>query len=207
MAWTWAQTAALLAGVIAVAGALVSVALTYNLNQRAARRERQTNVFAGALAAIEDYAELPYRIRRRPGRPGARHELTEQISQIQSRIAFHQAWLSIESPRVARSYEDLVRAAKKQAGNQMKQAWKEPATTKDSLVSLATAFPREEINAARHQCIAAMREALGHRPSRPAAEVISGPAQGPLRAHLKVHRINDRLRVRFVPHRVLRIAE
>jgi hypothetical protein len=95
-----------LAGVIAVAGGLVSVALTYNLNQRAARRERQTKVFADALTAIEDYAELPYRIRRRPGSPGIKHELTEQISQIQSRIAFHQAWLSIETPGVASSYED-----------------------------------------------------------------------------------------------------
>lgn len=178
MAWTWAQTAALLAGVIAVAGALVSVALTYNLNQRAARRERQTNVFAEALSAIEDYAELPYRILRRPGTPGARHELTEQISHIQSRIAFHQAWLSIETASVSRAYEDLVRAAKKQAGSQMKQAWRESVIKKDSQVSLGTAFPRDEINAARYQCVAAMREALGHRSRHLAAEAIPGRAAG-----------------------------
>jgi hypothetical protein len=162
--WTWAQTAAVLAGVIAVAGALVSVALTYNLNQRAARRERQTNVFAEALSAIEDYAELPYRIRRRPGTLDVRHELTEQVSQIQSRIAFHQAWLCIETPAVARSYEDLVRAAKAQAGKQMRQAWNEPPTKKDSQVSLGIAYPRDEIDTARGKCIEAMREALGRRP-------------------------------------------
>lgn len=186
--WTWAQTAAVLAGVIAVAGGLVSVALTYNLNQRAARRERQTNVFAEALTAIEDYAEMPYRIRRRPGTPGARHELTEQISQIQSRIAFHQAWLCIETPSVARSYEDLVRAAKTQAGNQMKQAWLEPAATKDAQVSLGTGYPRDEINAARGQCIEAMREALGRIPHRRggalfwnAAGTITSSAEGTLR--------------------------
>jgi len=69
----------------------VSVALTYGLNQRAARRERQTKLFAEALAAIEDYAEFPYRIRRRPRTSEARHELTEQVSQKQSQIAFHQA--------------------------------------------------------------------------------------------------------------------
>jgi hypothetical protein len=160
--WTWAQTAALLAGATAVAGALISVALTYNLNQRAARRERQTNFFAEALSAIEDYAELPYRIRRRPSTPGARHELTEQISQIQSRIAFHQAWLSIETPSVARSYENLVQAAKAQAGKQMTQAWQEPVVTKDAQVNLGTAYPRDEINAARSQCIEAMRETLGN---------------------------------------------
>ena len=100
--WTWQQTAALLAGGIAVAGAVITATITYGLNQRAARRERQANAFAEALQAIEDYAEMPYRIRRRLGTHGARHELTEQISQIQSRIAFHQAWLSLETPEVAR---------------------------------------------------------------------------------------------------------
>lgn len=177
--WTWAQTAALLAGVIAVAGALVSVALTYNLNQRAARHERQTHVFAEALSAIEDYAELPYRIRRRPGdTPGARHELTEQISQIQSRIAFHQAWLSIEAPDVARSYDNLVEAVKAQAGEQMKQAWQEPVITNDADVSLGTAYPRDEVNAARGLCVAAMRDALGRRRPHRSATLASGNAAG-----------------------------
>jgi hypothetical protein len=174
--WTWAQTAALLAGVIAVAGAAVTVALTYGLNQRAARRERQSSAFAEALAAIEDYAELPYRIRRRPGTPSARHELTEQISQIQSRIAFHQAWLSIEAPGVAESYADLVQATKAQAGKQMSDAWLEPAATKDAQVNLGVAYGRDKINAARVRCIGAMRGALGRRPPHQAAERLPGPA-------------------------------
>jgi hypothetical protein len=175
--WTWAQTVALLAGVVAVAGALVSVALTYHLNQRAARRERQVDVFAEALRAIEDYAELPYRIRRRPGTPDARHELTEQISQIQSRIAFHQAWLSIEAPGAACSYDGLVRAAKTQAGTHMTQAWNEPATTKDSQVSLGVAYPRGKIDDAREACVTAMREALGRRPHQVARMMAGSPPE------------------------------
>jgi len=175
--WTWAQTVALLAGVIAVAGALVSAALTYHLNQRATRRERQANVFAEALRVIEDYAELPYRIRRRSGTPESRHELTEQISQIQSRIAFHQAWLAIEAPSVAVPYQNLVRAAKAQTGRQMTQAWNEPATTKDFQVSLGVAYPRGEIDTARSECVAAMHEALGRRRHQPAL-VASGNTQG-----------------------------
>lgn len=175
--WTWAQTVALLAGVIAVAGALVSAALTYHLNQRATRRERRANVFAEALRAIEDYAELPYRIRRRTGTPESRHALTEQISQIQSRIAFHQAWLAIEAPIVADSYENLVRTAKRQAGKQMTQAWNEPPTTKDSQVSLGVAYPREAIDEARGHCVTAMHETLGYRRRGPALAA-SGNAQG-----------------------------
>jgi hypothetical protein len=161
--WTWAQTAALLAGALAVVGALVSVALTYGLGQRAARRERQAKLFAEALAAIEDYAELPYRIRRRPRAPEARHELTEQISRVQAQIAFHQAWLSLETPGVARAYDNLVRAVKIQAGSQMAQAWQKPAITKDAQVNLGVAYPRDEINAARGRCVEAMRQALGPR--------------------------------------------
>lgn len=165
--WTWAQTAALLAGAAAIVGALVSVALTYGLNQRAARRERHTKLFAEALATIEDYAELPYRIRRRPRTRDARYELTEQISQIQSQIAFHQAWLSLEAPGVAGSYSNLVRAVKTQAGSQMAQAWLKPAITKDAQVNLDVVYPRDEINAARGQCVEAMRQALGGpRPRR-----------------------------------------
>jgi hypothetical protein len=167
--WTWAQTAALLAGAVAVVGALVSVALTYGLNQRAARRERQTKLFAEALAAIEDYAELPYRIRRRPRTSEGRHELTKQVSQIQSQIAFHQAWLSLEAPSVASSYNNLVRAARTQAGKQMAQAWLKPAITKDAQVNLGVAYPRDEINAARGQCVEAMRQALGRKRRRPAS--------------------------------------
>src|SRR5487761_49998 len=170
--WTWAQTAALLAGAVAVVGALISVAVTYGLNQRAARRERQTKLFAEALAAIEDYAELPYRIRRRTRTTDARHELTEQVSQIQSRIAFRQAWLSLEAPGVARSYNELVRAAKAQAGRQMAQAWLKPAITKDAQVNLGVAYPRDEINAARGQCVEAMRQVLGRSlPRRGSAAV------------------------------------
>jgi hypothetical protein len=173
--WTWAQTAALLAGAVAVVGALVSVAVTYGLNQRAAQRERQTRVFADALTAIEDYAELPYRIHRRPRTPDARHELTEQASQIQSRIAFHQAWLSLEAPGVASSYNDLVRAAKAQAGKQMAQAWLRPPITKDAQVNLGVTYPRDEINAARGRCVDAMRKALGR--TRPRRRVSGDPAR------------------------------
>lgn len=60
--WTWSQTTALIVPFIAVFGAF----LTYALNQRAARREHQAKTFAEALTAVEEYLEMPYRIRRRP---------------------------------------------------------------------------------------------------------------------------------------------
>jgi glucose uptake protein GlcU len=61
----WAQAIALIVPVITVVGAVIGVVVTYSLNQRAGRRERQARAFAEALTAIEDYANMPYRIRRR----------------------------------------------------------------------------------------------------------------------------------------------
>ena len=175
--WTWAQTALLLAGLVSVAGALISVALTYGLNQRAARRERHSQVFAEALTAIEDYAEMPYRIRRRPRELSAQHELAEQISQIQSRIAFHQAWLWIEAPSVAEPYAELVRATKAQAGTQMKEAWLKPTVRKAAQFNLTVAYERDKINTARSRCIDAMRDALGRgRLPAPSPGTRAGPA-------------------------------
>ena len=162
--WTWAQTVTLLAAFVTLAGAVVTAALSYGLSQRAARRERQTRAFAEALAVIEDYAELPYRIRRRLGTPQARHELTEQVSQIQSRLAFHQSWLRMEAPGVAQAYENLVWTTKQQAGAQMREAWLEPAASEDAQVSLGKAYDRQDIDGARDQCVAAMRAALGRGP-------------------------------------------
>jgi len=106
---------------------------------------------------------MPYRIRRRPRGLSAQHELTEQISQIQSRIAFHQAWMWIEAPSVAEPYAELVRAAKAQAGTQMSEAWLMPVARSTAHFNLKIAYPRDKINAARSRCIDAMRDVLGRQ--------------------------------------------
>ena len=157
----WAQATALIIPVITVVGAVIGVVVTYALNQRAGRRERQARAFAEALAVIEDYANMPYRIRRR--QPEARHEISVELDKIQSRIAFQHAWLQIEAPEVAAAYDRLVRAARSEAGEQMKKAWTQPPPTLDEEMSLGGAYPRAEIDAARSICITAMCVALGRR--------------------------------------------
>jgi hypothetical protein len=159
----WAQATALIVPVITVIGAVVTVAVTYGLNQRAGRRERQAKAFAEALTAIEDYATMPYRIRRRLDTPEARHEISVELDKIQSRIAFQHAWLRIEAAEVAVAYDLLIRAARSEAGQQMKEAWAQPPPTVDEEMSLGGAYPRAEIDAARSRCIEAMSVALGQR--------------------------------------------
>src|SRR6266508_4369607 len=55
--------------------ALVALA-GYLLTQWQARRDRKLKVFADTLAAVAEYEELPYRIRRRRGVPRARRRGT-----------------------------------------------------------------------------------------------------------------------------------
>jgi hypothetical protein len=157
----WAQATALIVPVVTIAGAVIGVVVTYALNQRAGRRERQARAFAEALAVIEDYANMPYRIRRR--QPEARHEISVELDKIQSRIAFQHAWLQIEAPEVAAAYDRLVRAARSEAGEQMKKAWTQPPPSLDEEMSLGGTYPRAEIDAARSLCITAMCIALGRR--------------------------------------------
>src|SRR5512133_3585112 len=83
----------------------------YLLNQLWARNERRAKAFAEALATVENYLEMPYRVRRPASDPGTRATLTNQMSDIKAQIAFHQAWLQVEAPHVAEAYDDLVRAA------------------------------------------------------------------------------------------------
>ncbi|SEE57043.1 hypothetical protein SAMN05216489_07182 [Streptomyces sp. 3213] len=134
--WTWAQTAALIVPCIALFGAY----LTYTLNQRAVRRERRAKTFAEALTAVEEYLEMPYRIRRRPKSSSAvRQQLTDEVSGLLAQMAFHQAWL------------------------QMNLVWDQPPVTTDRGMNLGVPYPRDRSNAARAICIEVMRRHLGER--------------------------------------------
>lgn len=154
--WSWAQTTALIVPFVALLGVYV----TYSLNQRAVRRERRSKTFAEAVTAVEEYLEMPYRIRRRMSSAEARQELTDEVSSILARMAFHQAWLQIEASSVAGPYATLVATARAEAGAQMSEAWQQPPITADSGMNLGAAYPRVRSDAARALCIDAMRRHL-----------------------------------------------
>jgi hypothetical protein len=177
--WTAAQTAIVVVALIAFVSAIVSASTTYWFNQRAARRERRSAMFAEALATVEEYVEMPYRIRRRPRTAQARYELTDQLSRLQSRLAFHQALLQMESPEIAVAYADLVRTARMQAGAQMNEAWRQPVLTTDTAMNLGVRYPREEIDAARMACLLVMRGALHARGRAAALPPAGSPTADP----------------------------
>ena len=161
MTWTAAQTTAVLVPVVAILGTALIALLTYELNRRASRRERRALAFGEALSVVEDYAEMPYRIRRRSGTPEGRQQLTEEVSRIYSRLAFHQALLDIEAPAVAAAYRRLANEAKAEVGVQMKAAWQKPLRTTDAEMNLEERYSRKRVDYARNHYVAIMREALG----------------------------------------------
>ena len=170
--------AALIAAVVAVAG--------YMLTQAQARRERRAKEFAQALAAVEEYLEAPYRIRRRQAStPEARDALTNMLSDLQARIAHHRAWLHVEAQAVASAYDALVAAARSEAGVQMTEAWNSAPLAKDADMNLKVAYQHPDSDAERAKVIAVMRQNLRYWPSaktlRPASRTaIGGGSPGTL---------------------------
>lgn len=179
MTWTAAQLTAVLVPVIAILGTALVALLTYELNRRASRRERRALAFGEALSVVEDYAEMPYRIRRRSGTLEGRQQLTEEVSRIYSRLAFHQALLDIEAPVVAAVYRRLANEAKAEVGVQMKAAWQKPLRTTDAEMNLEDRYSRKRVDYARDHCVVTMRAALGQgrspaAPKQPLAPIESG---------------------------------
>jgi hypothetical protein len=186
--WAAAQTAAIVVALVAFVGIIVGASATYRYNQMAARRERRAGAFAAAIGVVERYAEMPYRVRRRDT-PEARHDLADEISEIQAQLAHHQALLQIECPEVAEKYTALVRAAKIQAGGQMQEAWTHPVLKTDAEMNLRIRYARDQIDLARNECITAMRLALPGT-SRKAVSPLPTANSDPIRAAVPPQR-ND----------------
>jgi hypothetical protein len=160
-AWTVAGpvVAALIAGLVAL--------IVLAVNQYQARQDARRKDFAEALAAVERYAELPYRIlRREDSTPEVRGRMADLVHGVQQDLLFHKSWVRIQSPRVAEVYDSLLRATREEAGSAMTEAWnKAPISNdKDMPLGVALRFPRMEEARARY--VRAVGYELEFPPSR-----------------------------------------
>ena len=142
--------AALIAALVVVVG--------YFIQQGFVRKERRARAYSEAVRAVEDYMEAPFLILRRDGTLITQRQITDHISDIQSRIAYHQAELSIyASTAIATAYADLVRSARSEAGLAMTNAWNTKPTRQGRAVPLGSRFSRERSDAALSKLVALMR--------------------------------------------------
>ncbi|MDP9438173.1 MAG: hypothetical protein M3P49_05455 [Actinomycetota bacterium] len=117
------------------------------VNQYQARQDARRKDFAEALAAVERYAELPYRILRRQGStPEVRGRMADFVHEVQQDLLFHKSWVRIQSPRVAEVYDALLRITREEAGSAMTEAWRTAPISKDEDMPLGVVlnFPRME---------------------------------------------------------------
>jgi hypothetical protein len=110
------------------------------------------------------------------------------MSRIYSRLAFHQALLDIEEPKVAAAYRLLTSEAKTQAGGQMKTAWQQPVRTTDEEMNLEAYYDRERVDRARDHCVATMRAAHGQgRYPKPPLQLPGQPPVWPESENSEAH--------------------
>ncbi len=115
------------------------------VNQYQARQDARRKDFAKALAAVERYAELPYRVlRRQDSTPEVRGRIAEFIHEVQQDLLFHKSWIRIQAPRVAGVYDSLLRTTIEEAGSAITEAWNTTPVSKDEDMPLGVSlsFPR-----------------------------------------------------------------
>jgi len=156
-------SAAIATSVLALARVLATVAA----NQFLARQDRLRKDFAEALAAVERYAELPYRILRRQASDAeTRERLSEAIHEVQQDLLFHRSWVRVQDARVADAYDALVGAASREAGQAMTQAWSTDHIASDEGMPLGVGLTFPEMERWRKEYIEAVRWQLQWLPAR-----------------------------------------
>jgi hypothetical protein len=92
-------------------------------NAAQTRRDRRRDLYSAAYKSVVSWAELYYRVRRRdPAKP---YELVALFHEVQEAIDYHDGWISIESPELARAYRMFAAAVKRKTGPAIKRAWAE----------------------------------------------------------------------------------
>lgn len=147
--WESALVAALVAAVVSLA--------TLWWNSRQARLDRQRELFAQAFAAVAEYREFPFIVRRRDSTGTDRSAIHRDLSRIQAELHRYEAMLRVEAPPVAAAYSRLVAETRRIAGAEISKAWDLPAPSDDKGmhvrdVDLSALSPYENayLSAAQH---------------------------------------------------------
>lgn len=158
------QSAGLLdqALVAAVVAGLVTLLITVFDHTRL-RQDRLREQYAAAFRAYAAYREFPYVVRRRTDDgPTERIRISEALRDVQERLTFSCAWMTLESQEVARQYNRLVEATRDVAGNAMRRAWELPPITADQQMNIPEyAEDLKQLKALEDEYVAAARRRLG----------------------------------------------
>lgn len=161
---TWVQPAV----IAAVIAALVSLLVHWS-GALKAERSRRRELLAEAYEVCLAYKEFPYRIRRRRADIGEeRARLVNDLNRVQERLAFFEAWTSLEGKRVREAYRSLVGELRSTAGREISQAWTIPGVETDEQISIQD-IDLSSLEAAEKRFLLAVRGRVGTLRDRLAA--------------------------------------
>lgn len=158
--WAPAQTATVIAALIAVLGVVATILTAADRTAR----EHRTKLYAQALSTVADYLEGPYRIRRKDGTAAHRNAITAALSDVKSAIDHSQELMRLHAPpAVANAFDHYVTAAKLEAGKHMHDAWLLPAIENDADVNLDQPYDRTLSDKYRAHVVSLMQADLARR--------------------------------------------
>lgn len=135
--------AATVGAAIAFTGVLVGLWV----NGDRTERQRRRDLHARALAAICDYGEMPFVIRRRRHEPEARSaervRVSDRFSAVKAEISTCQVLLGADgNQRIAKAYGDLFTTARISVGREAHDAWKEEPISSDREMNMGPLYER-----------------------------------------------------------------
>lgn len=133
----WILLAAALTGLVAVVLAWAKA--------RSEARARSRLFFAEAYQWYAAYKEFPYAVRRRrttPRETAAAEErvrLSEAMREVQANIDYFRLWTALEDPAAGAAYATLLAQCRIVAGGSVREAWREPGTSRDADMNISPA--------------------------------------------------------------------
>lgn len=148
---------ALVVGLITAAVALLGYLNTQHLQ----RRDRRSVMYAEAMAAMREFEQAPYLVRRRAGSDGhTRAALAAKLIDANTRVTYSEKLLLMDSLSVGRAYGLLAEVTKVQVRTHRDAAWQAPlVTTDDQVPSTTMQYPYSN-TAEWDLCVLAMRREL-----------------------------------------------
>jgi hypothetical protein len=135
------------AATVGAAIAFVGVLIGLRVNGDRAERQRRRELHGRALAAMCDYGEMPFVIRRRRCEPewrsAERVRISDHFSAVKAEIATCQVLLGADGHRrIADAFSELSSIARSCVGREAHDAWKEEPISSDAEMNMGSVFER-----------------------------------------------------------------
>lgn len=127
--------------------ALVGVLFNVWVNGDRTERHRRRDLHGESLASVLAYREMPFVIRRRRCEPEYQSEertrISDQFSKVKAEIERCRMLLRADGDsRLSNAFEELYETARRTAGTEAHNAWKERPVTEDSEMNMGEVFDR-----------------------------------------------------------------